>query len=238
MAGLRPRKIQCFLGRPRQARKRLLIMLTRDLRKKDPPIRFWANDCCAHSLVHSSHNTFRPEKAWCRERGGDLARCPSGSVLRAKHSMGSKCGENPRARAGPPRIPSTVNPRHHSYAGTPARPSLAGGGPVGVASGSDGRRSPRKRPRKAEPAGIVSAPPVVVVGQRRRRLAAGLAAVAASWLHRSAEGQYIADTPLFEETMERAEAELTASLKGGDYVEDVFFPDRQVGTKSDQRRRC
>ncbi|CAM9623678.1 unnamed protein product, partial [Ectocarpus sp. 13 AM-2016] len=41
------------------------------------------------------------------------------------------------------------------------------------------------------------------------------------------EGQYTADTLLFEENMEKAEADLTASLKGGDYVEDVFFPERQ-----------
>lgn len=71
----------------------------------------------------------------------------------------------------------------------------------------------------------------MVVGQRRRRLATALAAaVATLWLPRLAEAQYIADTPLFEETMEKAEAELTASLKGGDYVEDVFYPDRQVST--------
>lgn len=42
------------------------------------------------------------------------------------------------------------------------------------------------------------------------------------------EGQYTADTLLFEENMEKAEEDLTASLKGGDYVEDVFFPERQV----------
>lgn len=42
------------------------------------------------------------------------------------------------------------------------------------------------------------------------------------------EAQYKADTPQFEEKMETAEAELIESLEGGDYVEDVFHPERQV----------
>ena len=47
-----------------------------------------------------------------------------------------------------------------------------------------------------------------------------------------ADGQYRTGTALYEENMDIAEAELTASLKGGDYVEDVFYPDRQVRTIS------
>lgn len=76
-------------------------------------------------------------------------------------------------------------------------------------------------------------PGVVVTSRRRRRLVAAAVtaaavAVAAAVLPRGAEAQYNADTPLFEENMEKAEEELIASLKGGDYVEDVFFPERQV----------
>lgn len=47
-----------------------------------------------------------------------------------------------------------------------------------------------------------------------------------------AEAQYKTGTALYEDHMDIAEAELTATLKGGDYVEDVFYPDRQVRTTS------
>lgn len=77
--------------------------------------------------------------------------------------------------------------------------------------------------------------PLVVVDRRRPRqprqlLVAILVAVAVKVvvLPRSTNAQYTPDTPLFEETMAKAEEDLTASLKGGEYVEDVFFPDRQV----------
>ena len=43
-----------------------------------------------------------------------------------------------------------------------------------------------------------------------------------------AEAQYTAETLIFQEKMDAAEAELTATLKGGEYVEDHFYPDRQV----------
>ena len=56
------------------------------------------------------------------------------------------------------------------------------------------------------------------------------AAAAAVLLPRGAEGQYNADTPLFEENMDKAQAELISSLEGGDYVEEVFHPERQVST--------
>lgn len=43
-----------------------------------------------------------------------------------------------------------------------------------------------------------------------------------------AQGQYKADTPLYEKKIAEAEAELTASLQGGEYVEDTFFPENKV----------
>lgn len=42
------------------------------------------------------------------------------------------------------------------------------------------------------------------------------------------QAQYKTGTALFEEKMEAAEADLTATLKGGNYVEDEFYPNRQV----------
>lgn len=42
------------------------------------------------------------------------------------------------------------------------------------------------------------------------------------------ESQHRVDTPLFEEKMEAAEAELMYMLQGGDYAKDTFFPERQV----------
>ncbi|CAN0375993.1 unnamed protein product, partial [Pylaiella littoralis] len=71
--------------------------------------------------------------------------------------------------------------------------------------------------------------------QRSRRprsplLAAVMAvAVTVLLLPQITDAQYNADPPLYEEIMEKAEEDLTASLKGGEYVEDVFFPDRQHG---------
>eukprot|EP00752_Nemacystus_decipiens_P006299 g5679.t1 len=61
-----------------------------------------------------------------------------------------------------------------------------------------------------------------------RLVAAFAAAVAATVsLPRGAEGQYNADTPLFEENMEKGQADLISSLKGGEYVDQVFHPERQ-----------
>ncbi|CAM9598837.1 unnamed protein product [Scytosiphon promiscuus] len=45
----------------------------------------------------------------------------------------------------------------------------------------------------------------------------------------AAAAQYNPDTPLYEENMGKAEADLIASLEGGEYVEDVFYPERQYG---------
>lgn len=71
--------------------------------------------------------------------------------------------------------------------------------------------------------------PGAVTSWRRQRLVVALTAVvAAAVLPQGAEAQYNADTPLFEENMEKAEEELITSLKGGEYVEDVFFPEQQV----------
>lgn len=70
--------------------------------------------------------------------------------------------------------------------------------------------------------------------RRRRRLIASVVVVHVGigllpmGMAPLADAQYKADTPLFEETMETAEAELTASLQGGEYVEDVFYPEQQV----------
>lgn len=105
-----------------------------------------------------------------------------------------------------------------------AKLTLVGGGRGRCASESRPKKNQltRQRPR--------------VVNRRSRRLwrppLVGVivaVVVTAVILPRSANAQYNADTPLFEETMEKAEEDLTASLKGGVYVEDVFFPDRQVG---------
>lgn len=63
----------------------------------------------------------------------------------------------------------------------------------------------------------------------RRRIGAVVAIVATvAGLFGSADAQYKTGTALYEDNMDIAEAALTASLKGGDYVEDVFYPDRQV----------
>lgn len=43
-----------------------------------------------------------------------------------------------------------------------------------------------------------------------------------------AQAQYKTGTALFEEKIEAAEADLTATLKGGNYVENEFYPNRQV----------
>lgn len=45
---------------------------------------------------------------------------------------------------------------------------------------------------------------------------------------RVAHGQYKTGTALFAEKMAEQEAELTEALQGGEYVEDTFFPERQV----------
>lgn len=106
-----------------------------------------------------------------------------------------------------------------------AKTTLVGGGSI--------RCTPEIRPQKNQQ--TRPRPPVVVDRRSRRRrwppLFAVIVAVAvtAVVLPRSAIAQYNPDTPLFEENMERAEEDLTASLKGGEYVEDVFFPNRQVG---------
>lgn len=66
---------------------------------------------------------------------------------------------------------------------------------------------------------------------RRRRIGAVVAITAAvAGLLGQADAQYRTGTALYEENMDIAEAELTASLKGGEYVEDVFYPDRKVRT--------
>ena len=136
--------------------------------------------------------------------------------------------------ARPPNGPSA----RRRHASRPARHLLAAGGSTEIDAESKGKGSGGKRRRRAKPASIVAGqPPVAISGRRRRRPAAALVAAAAVWLPRMAEAQYNADTPLFEETMERAEAELTASLKGGDYVEDVFFPERQVRSLNKNSRK-
>ncbi|CAM9416203.1 unnamed protein product [Hapterophycus canaliculatus] len=70
-------------------------------------------------------------------------------------------------------------------------------------------------------------------GRRRRSLPlAGVMALAATTfalLPHTGDGQYNRDTPLYEENMDQAEADLIASLEGGEYVEDVFHPVRQYG---------
>lgn len=43
-----------------------------------------------------------------------------------------------------------------------------------------------------------------------------------------AQAQFKAGTALFEEKIDAAEADLTATLKGGNCVEDGFYPNRQV----------
>lgn len=55
-----------------------------------------------------------------------------------------------------------------------------------------------------------------------------LVVVAFGLLRHTADAQYNPDTPLYEENMDKAEADLIASLEGGEYVEDVFYPERQV----------
>lgn len=55
-----------------------------------------------------------------------------------------------------------------------------------------------------------------------------LVIAALAMLSPTADAQYNPDTPLYEEKMDQAEADLIASLEGGEYVEDVFYPDRQV----------
>lgn len=50
---------------------------------------------------------------------------------------------------------------------------------------------------------------------------------------RFAHGQYKTGTALFEDKMAEAEVELTKTLQGGEYVEDIFYPDRQVSALID-----
>lgn len=71
--------------------------------------------------------------------------------------------------------------------------------------------------------------------RRRRPPRAGvLLLLLASALHpdtkmmRFAHGQYKTGTALFGEKMTEQEADLAEALQGGEYVEDTFFPERQV----------
>lgn len=52
-------------------------------------------------------------------------------------------------------------------------------------------------------------------------------------ISRFAHGQYKTGTALYEEKMAEAEVELTETLQGGEYVEDTFYPDRQVSALVD-----
>lgn len=91
------------------------------------------------------------------------------------------------------------------------------------------RRKPRLLRRQRESA---------VVPCCRRRIGAVVAiAATVAGLFGSADAQYKTGTALYEDNMDIAEAALTASLKGGDYVEDVFYPDRQVCTSFDRYER-
>lgn len=113
----------------------------------------------------------------------------------------------------------------------PARPSLVSDGrPHSARTAAERSRSrnQRKRPRQPKPDSTETVPDAATSWRRRRLVAAISAAVAAALLPREAEAQYNADTLLFEENMEKAHAELISSLEGGDYVEDVFHPERQV----------
>lgn len=112
--------------------------------------------------------------------------------------------------------------------GATARPSLLSEGSTGRTAAESRIRNQRKRPRQPKPDNILTVPGVVTRRRCQRLVVAITAAVAAAMLPRGAEAQYNADTPLFEENMEKAEAELIASLKGGDYAEEAFFPERQV----------
>lgn len=117
----------------------------------------------------------------------------------------------------------------------------------GQRRGRRGEKSPAARYSSATPAGKrckkmrthrrprVVAPAEIARQMRRRRqrrlsVRVVVAAAAAGLLGMApvALAQYKEDTALFEENMETAEADLTASLKGGEYVEDVFYPERQV----------
>lgn len=120
----------------------------------------------------------------------------------------------------------------------PARPSLVSGRSpsrgttCGPAAESSRHGNQRKRPRRLNPDNVLSVPGVATSRRRQPLVAALAAAVAAAvlLLPRGAEGQYNADTPLFEENMEKGQAELISSLEGGEYVEEVFHPERQVST--------
>lgn len=59
-------------------------------------------------------------------------------------------------------------------------------------------------------------------------MAVAIGAIVVARLFGKADAQYKTGTALYEDHLDIAEAELTASLKGGEYVEDVFYPERQV----------
>eukprot|EP00904_Undaria_pinnatifida_P012814 jgi/Undpi1/8663/HiC_scaffold_25.g11128.m1 len=63
--------------------------------------------------------------------------------------------------------------------------------------------------------------------RRRIGVAVAIGAIVVARLFGKADAQYKTGTALYEDHLDIAEAELTASLKGGEYVEDVFYPERQ-----------
>lgn len=149
-----------------------------------------------------------------REVRGIFVSACSHSRMHAARSTKDEKGDGRRRR----RMSRSSSTQQSGRA--PGRPALI----------SEHKNHQRKRPRQPNPDSMLTVPGAVTSRSRRGLVVAITAAVAVAVLPRGAEAQYNADTPLFEENMEKAEAELLTSLKGGDYVEDVFFPERQVST--------
>lgn len=130
--------------------------------------------------------------------------------------------------------PTGKNHRDNASSGLNA-PDLLGTSYSSKASLRGTRRmSSRKRrerqPHRTKVAALCRQRRLATVSSAAAAAAAGLLLGIAPYV---AEAQYKADTPLYEENMETGEVELTALLKGGGYVEDAFYPDRQVLTDDD-----